>query len=102
MDSAVLPSNRERNMATIKINDITLRQACIDGADPDAGDVYDANVERILGLIAEKAKAFGHTMTVLPNSTGAATYRVETDDERDAESAHDFMQSDAADFWRYL
>lgn len=87
-------------MATIQIHDITLREACC--ADPADYDTYDANVERILDLIATKAQAAGHTIEVLPNSTGAATYRVVTDDVVDAESAHDFMQSDEADFWRYL
>jgi hypothetical protein len=35
-------------MATIKINDITHREACCNGADADAYDVYDAYAERIL------------------------------------------------------
>ena len=89
-------------MATIQINDLTHREACCEGADADAYDVYDANVNRILGLIAEKAKAAGHEFEVLPNATGAAVYRVKTDDHADADAAHEFMQSDDADFWRYL
>ena len=89
-------------MATIKINDITFREACCNWADEDAYAMYDANVERIMQIIGDKARAAGHEFYVLPNATGAASYTVSTDDYTDAESAHDFMQSDEADFFRYL
>lgn len=89
-------------MATIKINDITHREACCDGTDEDEQAVYDDNAERIFALIGEKAAALGHKLIVLPNSTGAACYKVLGDSYEDEESAHEFMQSDDANFWRYL
>ena len=89
-------------MATIYINDLTHRAACCDGTAADDVAVYDANAERILAVIAEKAKAAGHELVVRPNASGAASYSVEAEERADEEAAHDFMQGPDADFWRWL
>lgn len=96
------PVNRRDTMATIMINDITHREACCDGTAADDQAVYDANAERIFDLIGKKAAALGHKLVVLPNSTGAACYKVLGDNYEDEESAHEFMDSEDANFWRHL
>jgi hypothetical protein len=88
----------------IIINARTYREACLSGSDAnEASDAaYDESSERIFEAIGEAARAAGFGFEVDPQGSGAKSYRV-VDEESysDVEAAHDFMQSPAADFWRY-
>ena len=85
-------------MANIIINLITFRECC---AQTEADLVaFDQEQKRVFAAMAENAAVWGHTLTVDDNGQGTASYRVTDEaDYQDLQSAHDFMQTDKAEFW---
>ena len=87
-------------MATIIINRITHRNACLaGGSDADMVE-YDQAESRIFEQIAAAAATHGHTLQINWHGDGANSYIVESDDYDDEREAHEFMQSPSADFWQ--
>jgi hypothetical protein len=86
-------------MATIIINAITHRAACLDAlGEADAKAYYEA-ISAYFAKLGEQAKADGFGFEVDDQGQGAASYRVTDErDENDYNAAHEFMQS-AQSFW---
>jgi hypothetical protein len=97
-------------MATIIINEITHRNACIDGLTEADAVAYDERIGAFIGNLRRAAEADGHTLEVERGGLAARSYRVDVDidmsseatmaaGQRDEEAAHEFMQRPEADFW---
>lgn len=87
-------------MTTIIINAITHRAACTDALGAADLAAYDNDAARFFARLAKAAKTEGFGFEIDATGQGAASYRVtDEDDSDDLQSAHDFMQSDRADFW---
>jgi len=87
-------------MATIIINAITYRAACTDALGAADLAAYDEARDRVLGKIGDFATNDGFVFRVDEQGQGAASYRViDESNEIDLQNAHEFMQSNSADFW---
>lgn len=86
-------------MATIIINQIAHREACLYGQDMDAGEAYDARIDAFIDNLRECAEEAGHSLEVERGGLASRTYRVDAEDEADEQAAHDFMTRPEADFW---
>lgn len=87
-------------MATIIINAITHRAACLDGLGSADEAAYDRDCGRVFARMAELAKAEGFGFEVDQHGSGAASYRVvDANDRGDEEAAHEFAQRDGHGFW---
>jgi hypothetical protein len=97
-------------MARIIINEITHRNACIDGLTDADAVAYDERIGAFIENLRKAAEAEGHTMEVERGGIAARSYRVDVDidmssaetlaaGQRDEDAAHEFMQSTQADFW---
>lgn len=98
--AASQPGNKETIMARIIINARTYRESCLFGCSADDISTYDEARDEVFARIAKAAEERGHELTVDEQGTGPRSYRVESEDIADEQSAHEFMvYDDAADFW---
>jgi hypothetical protein len=86
---------------SIIINAITHRTSCTDALGADDLAAYDAAAPKFFEHLGAAARAAGFAFEVDACGQGAASYRIDgqlTHDEYQA--AHEFMQSEQADFWQ--
>jgi len=86
-------------MARIIINGITHEEACTYGADEGADQQYAEQFPIWFARLEAAAKEAGHTVEIDEQGQGSSSYRVIENDYEDYESANEFMQYSAPEFW---
>lgn len=87
-------------MATILINGITHREACLFGCGADGEDEYDSRAKEYFARLEKMGVDAGHCVRVDEQGSGPKSYSVYGEKHYiDLENAHTFMQFVAPEFW---